>query len=219
LKYKKNSITIGVLGIQGDIEENIMIAKDTLEDMKINGNVYAVRYPKEIEIVDGLIIPGGESTVISTLVTIQGTILQSINRQVSRGTPVMGTCAGMIMLSKRAYDKSVGDTKQQLMGNLDIIVERNAFGRQNDSFETELEIPILGKKKFRGVFIRAPIVTEVNGKDTQIIAKFNNKIVAVKQNNILGTSFHPELSGDNRLHREFIKTIVEFKHNHHISNI
>jgi 5'-phosphate synthase pdxT subunit len=141
-------------------------------------------------------------------------MLQLIKRRVSEGLPVMGACAGMILLSKRAYDKSVGETKQQLMGNLEIIVERNAFGRQNDSFETDLEIPIIGKQKFRGIFIRAPVVSEVTGEQTQVIATFNNKIVAVKQNNILCTSFHPELSGDNRLHREFIKTVIEFKHNH-----
>ena len=202
------------MGIQGDIEENITATIDALRTMKINGNVYPVRYPEELEQVDGLILPGGESTVISTLVTIQGTMLQLIKRRVSEGLPVMGACAGMILLSKRAYDKSVGETKQQLMGNLEIIVERNAFGRQNDSFETDLEIPIIGKQKFRGIFIRAPVVSEVTGEQTQVIATFNNKIVAVKQNNILCTSFHPELSGDNRLHREFIKTVIEFKHNH-----
>lgn len=181
--------------------------------MKINGDVYPVRYPEEIEQVDGLILPGGESTVISTLITIQGTMFQLIKRHISEGLPVMGACAGMILLARRAYDKSVGETKQQLMGNLEIIVERNAFGRQSDSFETDLEIPIIGKQKFRGIFIRAPVVTEVTGEQTQVIATFNNKIVAVKQNNILCTSFHPELSGDNRLHREFIKTVIEFKRN------
>jgi 5'-phosphate synthase pdxT subunit len=214
VRDKKKNIAIGILGIQGDIEENIAATIDALRTMKINGNVYPVRYPEEIEQVDGLILPGGESTVISTLVTIQGTMLQLIKRRVSEGLPVMGACAGMILLSKRAYDKSVGENKQQLMGNLEIIVERNAFGRQNDSFETDLEIPIIGKQKFRGIFIRAPVVSEVIGEQTQVIATFNNKIVAVKQNNILCTSFHPELSGDNRLHREFIKTVIEFKHDH-----
>ena len=214
MKDKKKAIAIGILGIQGDIDENIAATIDALRTMRINGDVYPVRYPEEIEQVDGLILPGGESTVISTLITIQGTMVQLIKRHISEGLPVMGACAGMILLSKRAYDKSVGETKQQLMGNLEIIVERNAFGRQNESFETDLEIPIIGKQKFRGIFIRAPVVTEVTGEQTHVIATFNNKIVAVKQNNILCTSFHPELSGDNRLHREFIKTVIEFKHNH-----
>ncbi|HZE77340.1 MAG TPA: pyridoxal 5'-phosphate synthase glutaminase subunit PdxT [Nitrososphaeraceae archaeon] len=214
MKDKKKNIAIGILGIQGDIEENIAATIDALRTLKINGDVYPVRYPEEIEQVDGLILPGGESTVISTLITIQGTMFQLIKRHISEGLPVMGACAGMILLARRAYDKSVGETKQQLMGNLEIIVERNAFGRQSDSFETDLEIPIIGKQKFRGIFIRAPVVTEVTGGQTQVIATFNNKIVAVKQNNILCTSFHPELSGDNRLHREFIKTVIEFKRNH-----
>ena len=152
--------------------------------MKINGDVYPVRYPEEIEQVDGLILPGGESTVISTLITIQGTMFQLIKRHISEGLPVMELGAGTILLARRAYDKSVGETKQQLMGNLEIIVERNAFGRQSDSFETDLEIPIIGKQKFRGIFIRPPVVTEVTGEQTQVIATFNNKIVAVKQNNI-----------------------------------
>ena len=206
----KNEITIGVLGVQGDIEENIAATKDTLKHMRVKGSVESVRYSEEIEKVDSLIIPGGESGVISLLVAIQGGAFQTVKRLVSNGMPVMGTCAGMIILSKHAYDRVVGETKQQLMGNLDIVVERNAFGRQNDSFEADLEISTLGKNTFRGIFIRSPIVREV-GDRVDKIAEFNNKIVAVKQKNIFGTSFHPELSGDDRLHRQFIKTVLDFK--------
>jgi pyridoxal 5'-phosphate synthase pdxT subunit len=206
----KNEITIGVLGVQGDIEENVAATKDTLKHMRVKGSVESVRYSEEIEKVDSLIIPGGESGVISLLVAIQGGAFQTVKRLVSNGMPVMGTCAGMIILSKHAYDRVVGETKQQLMGNLDIVVERNAFGRQNDSFEVDLQIPFLGKDDFKCVFIRSPIVREV-GKEVEVIATFNNKIVAVKQKNIFGTSFHPELSGDDRLHRQFIKTVLDFK--------
>jgi pyridoxal 5'-phosphate synthase pdxT subunit len=116
------------------------------------------------------------------------------------------------MLSKRAYDRVVGDTKQKLMGNLDVVVERNAFGRQNESFEADLPMTLLGNEPFRGVFIRAPAVSEV-GKGVEVLAKFNNKIVAVKQENIIGTAFHPELSGDSRIHRQFIKMVLDFKYN------
>jgi pyridoxal 5'-phosphate synthase pdxT subunit len=206
----KDGVTIGVLGLQGDIEENITAIKDTLKNMKIRGTVKAVRYSEEFEKLDGLILPGGESTVISNLISIQGGILETIKRRVSNGMPMMGTCAGMIMLSKRAYDRVVGETKQQLMHILDIVVERNAFGRQNDSFEADLEIPSLGRHTFRGIFIRSPIVREI-GTGVDEIAKFNNNIIAVKQHNIIGTAFHPELSGDDRLHRQFIKMIMEFK--------
>jgi pyridoxal 5'-phosphate synthase pdxT subunit len=202
-------VTIGVLGLQGDVEENVAATNQALQELHIDGNVEVVRYPEEIERVDGLILPGGESTVQSSLVAIQRS-MPVIKKRISEGMPVLGTCAGMIMLSKRAYDRIVGDTKQKLIGNLDIVIERNAFGRQNDSFEADLSLSILGNDAFKGVFIRAPAVSEV-GKDVQVVGKLNNKIVAVKQKNIIGTSFHPELSGDSRIHRHLINMVLEFK--------
>jgi pyridoxal 5'-phosphate synthase pdxT subunit len=177
----------------------------------LDGNADMVRSPEEIEKVDGLILPGGESTVQSTLAAIQRS-LPVIRKRISEGMPVLGTCAGMIMLSKRAYDRIVGDTKQKLIGNLDIVIERNAFGRQNDSFEADLSISMLGKEAFKGVFIRAPAVSEV-GKDVEVIGKLNNRIVAVKQKNIIGTAFHPELSGDSRMHKHLINMVLEFNNN------
>ncbi len=207
----KTKISVGVLGIQGDIEENKTVAQEALNRSNVKGNVKFVRYAEEIEEIDGLILPGGESTVISTLATIQGGILHTIRRRIAEGMPVLGTCAGMIMLAKRAYDRVVGETRQQLLSNLDIVVERNAFGRQDDSFEAKISIPILGKNKFfKGVFIRAPVVIEV-GAAVDIIAKYNNRIVGVRQGNVIGTSFHPELSGDARIHRQFIKTVLDCK--------
>ncbi len=208
--HKENLLSIGVLGFQGDIEENIAAAKETLREMGIVGSFQLVRYPEQAQKMDGLILPGGESTVQSTLATIQS-LLPILKQRISEGMPVLGTCAGMIMLSKRAYDRVVGDTKQKLMGNLAIVVERNAFGRQNESFEADLLMGMLGNEPFRGVFIRAPAVSEL-GKDVEVLAKFNNKIVAVKQKNIIGTAFHPELSGDSRIHREFIKMVLDFKY-------
>lgn len=205
-------LSVGVLGIQGDIEENKTVAQEALNHSNVKGDVKFVRYAEEIDKIDGLVLPGGESTVISTLATIQGGILHTIKRRIAEGMPVLGTCAGMIMLAKRAYDRVVGETRQQLLSNLDIVVERNAFGRQDDSFEAKLSIPILGKNNefFKGVFIRAPIVIEA-GAAVDIIAKFNNRIVGVRQGNIIGTSFHPELSGDDRIHRQFIKTVLDCK--------
>ena len=205
-------MTIGVLGLQGDVEENVAATNQALQELHINGNVDVVRYPEEIERIDGLILPGGESTVQSNLVAIQRS-MPVIKKRISEGMPVLGTCAGMIMLSKRAYDRIVGDTKQKLIGNLDIVIERNAFGRQNDSFEADLSLSMLGNEAFKGVFIRAPAVSEV-GKDVEVIGKLNNKIVAVKQKNIIGTSFHPELSGDSRMHRHLINMALEFKNSH-----
>ncbi|HEX7033222.1 MAG TPA: pyridoxal 5'-phosphate synthase glutaminase subunit PdxT [Nitrososphaera sp.] len=209
-KKSSLSITIGVLGFQGDIEENVAATNQALREMDIvDGNVELVRYPEEIEKIDGIIMPGGESTVQSTLAAIQRS-LPVIKKRISEGMPVLGTCAGMIMLSRRAFDRVVGDTKQKLIGNLDIVIERNAFGRQNDSFEADLAIDMLGKEAFKGVFIRAPAVSEV-GKDVEVIAKLNNKVVAVKQKNIIGTAFHPELSGDSRMHRHLVKMVMDFK--------
>ena len=204
-------MTIGVLGLQGDIEENVAATSQALQELHVNGTVDIVRYPEELEKIDGLILPGGESTVQSTLAAIQRS-LPAIKKRISEGMPVLGSCAGMIMLSKRAYDRIIGDTKQKLIGNLDIVIERNAFGRQNDSFEADLTVAMLGKEAFRGVFIRAPAVSEV-GKDVEVIGKLNNRIVAVKQKNIIGTAFHPELSSDSRMHRHLINMVLEFKNN------
>lgn len=205
-----SNIKVGVLGIQGDIEENILSTVEALKKLNLRGTVESVRYSESITELDGLILPGGESTVIGSLLSIQGKVFQTIEKKITEGMPVLGTCAGLIMLSKRTYDKVVGETKQKLFGMLDVVIERNAFGRQHESFEVDLEIPVLGKEPFRGIFIRSPIVNNV-GESVTILTKFNDKIVAVKQNNIIGTSFHPELSADRRLHELFIKDILEFR--------
>ena len=207
-----SNIKIGVLGIQGDIEENILSIAEALKNLNLQGTVESVRYSESIAGLDGLILPGGESTVIGNLLSIQGNIFQTIKKKITGGMPVLGTCAGLIMLSKRTYDKVVGETKQKLFGVLDVVIERNAFGRQHESFEVDLDIPILGKELFRGIFIRSPIINNV-GESVNILTKLNDKIVAVKQNNIIGTSFHPELSTDRRLHELFIKDSVDFSKN------
>jgi 5'-phosphate synthase pdxT subunit len=207
-----SSIKIGVLGIQGDIEENVLSTEEALKHQNLRGTVGSVRYSESIEELDGLILPGGESTVIGNLLSIQGKVFQTIEKRITEGMPVLGTCAGLIMLSKRAYDRVVGETKQKLFGILDVVIERNAFGRQHESFEVDLEIPLLGRDPFRGIFIRAPIINNV-GENVTILTKLNDKIVAIKQNNVIGTSFHPELSADRRLHELFIKDILEFNKN------
>ena len=205
-----SNIKVGVLGIQGDIEENVLATAEALKKLNLRGTVESVRYSEYIAELDGLILPGGESTVIGSLLSIQGKVFQTIEKKITEGMPVLGTCAGLIMLSKRTYDKVVGETKQKLFGMLDVVIERNAFGRQHESFEVDLKIPVLGNEPFRGIFIRSPIVNNV-GESVTILTKLNDKIVAVKQNNIIGTSFHPELSTDRRLHELFIKDILEFR--------
>ena len=205
-----NELKIGILGIQGDIEENINSTKESITNLNLKGTVISVRHPEEIKNLDGLILPGGESTVIGNLISLNGQIFQTIKNRISNGMPVMGTCAGLIMLSKKVYDKFIGQTKQQLLGVLDIVVERNAFGRQHNSFETNLKIPTLGPVPFKGVFIRAPIITNVQD-NVDIMCSFDNKIVAVIQDNIIATSFHPELSLDTRIHELFVKKVIDFK--------
>lgn len=204
-----NELLVGVLALQGDVEENIKATTDALREMNLKGKVISVRYPDEILKVDGLIIPGGESTVMGLLLSIKHGLLDSITKVLQNRIPIMGTCAGMIVLAKKSYDKVVGNKKQLLLGALDIEIERNSFGRQYDSFESTLEISGIGND-FKGIFIRAPTVIST-GSHVQILSKFDGKIVAVQQENIIGTSFHPELSGDNRMHRLFIELITKWK--------
>ncbi len=204
-----NELLIGVLGLQGDIEENIKATTNALKEMNLKGKVLSVRYPEEIMKIDGLIIPGGESTVMGLLIAIKNGLLDAITKILQEGLPVMGTCAGMIVLSKKSYDKIVGNKRQLLLGVLDIEVERNSFGRQYDSFESKLNISGIGND-YKGIFIRAPAVISV-GPQVEILSKFDEKIVAVKQENIIGTSFHPELSGDYRMHRLFIRLVTNCK--------
>jgi len=202
-------LLIGVLGLQGDIEENIQATNNVLNKKGLDGTTISVRYPEQIAKVDGLIIPGGESTVMGILMTFNLKLYDHIKMRLNDNLPVLGTCAGMIVLAREAYDSTVGRKKQLLLGGLDIEVERNSFGRQNNSFETNLSIDGIGEN-FKGVFIRAPSVKST-GSAVEILSKFDDKIVAVKQNNIIGTSFHPELSGDNRLHEVFVESIVSWK--------
>lgn len=203
------TLQVGVLSIQGDIEENLAATNLAFKEAGTEGKAIPVKYGHEISSIDALIIPGGESTVIGSLAKLSGTT-QVLKQRIEDGMPVLGTCAGMIMLARRAYDKVVGETRQQLLGLLDVVVERNAFGRQGDSFEAEIRIKPLDGHNFKGVFIRAPAVTET-GKNVEVIASLDSRTIAVKQGNIIGTSFHPELSGDARLHAYLVKLASEYR--------
>jgi len=200
-----SGLNIGVLAVQGDVAENIMATKMALEELGIEGIVNEIKYPEQISELDGMIIPGGESTVIGQLSLVNGSLKQ-IKEKIASGMPVLGICAGMILLSKRVKDRVMGDMDQPLLDLLDVKVERNTFGRQRDSFESEISMEKIGIPKFHGVFIRAPSIVET-GKNVDVISKFNEKIVAVKQGNIIGTSFHPELTDDLSLHKYFVNLI------------
>lgn len=200
-----SGINIGILAVQGDVAENILATKMAIEELGMEGIVTEVKTPEQISDLDGLVIPGGESTVIGTLSLVNGS-LKKIKEKIASGMPVFGICAGMIMLSKKAKDRVVGEMDQPLLDFLDVKIERNAFGRQKDSFESEISMDKIGITRFPGVFIRAPSIIET-GKDVEVLSKFNEKIIAVKQGNILGTSFHPELTGDISLHKYFVSMI------------
>ena len=202
-----HEINIGILALQGDIEENIVATRDAMSTLSLNAYTTPVRYQKELESVDGLIIPGGESTVIGNLLTLKSGIRTTLQKRLIQGMPAMGTCAGMIVMAKKAYDSVVGEMNQPLLGVLDIVVERNSFGRQNESFEANLPIDGFEGEDFRGVFIRAPSATKV-GTSVKILGRFAEKVVAVQQGNIIGTSFHPELSDDLRFHKLLVALIM-----------
>ncbi|MEM3143725.1 MAG: pyridoxal 5'-phosphate synthase glutaminase subunit PdxT [Candidatus Nitrosotenuis sp.] len=202
-------MNVGVLGVQGDVAENVSATRSAMARLGIKGNVKAVKTPDEISKLDGLIIPGGESTMIGQMSLVNGAI-KTIKEKIQSGMPVFGICAGLILLSKNAKDRVVGKTNQPLLDLLDVRVERNAFGRQKDSFEAEVSAQTIGIAKTKGVFIRAPSIEDV-GKGVEVISKFNEKIVAVKQGNIIATSFHPELTNDVSLHQYFVGMIAQKK--------
>ena len=199
------SISVGVLAIQGDVRENLLSVKKAIDESGINANVIEVKTPDDIEKLDGLIIPGGESTTIGQLSLVNGS-MKIIKDKIQAGMPVLGICAGMILLSSTAKDRIVGGIDQPLLDVLDVKLERNSFGRQGESFESDISLNSIGISKFNGVFIRAPSVTEV-GNNVEILSEFDNKIVAVKQGNIIGTSFHPELTQDASLHKYFLSLV------------
>ena len=165
------SLTVGVLSIQGDVQENMLSVKSAIDELGLDGNVVDVRTPEEISQLDGLIIPGGESTTIGQLSLVNGS-LKILKEKIQGGMPVLGICAGMIMLSNTANDKIVGKTDQPLLDILDIKLERNSFGRQKQSFESDISMDSINIPKFNGVFIRAPSVSDV-GSDVEVLSKFN----------------------------------------------
>ncbi len=186
---------IGVLGMQGDIEEHLAMLS------KIGVNSERVKTLSSLESVDGLIIPGGESTTMIKLLKKNG-LLDELKKRIKNGMPVYGTCAGMILLAKEI----VSHPQQESLGVLDISVSRNGYGRQVESFEAEIDIPLLGEKTFKAVFIRAPRIERV-GKSVEILATYNDEPVMARKDNILVSSFHPEISDDTRIHEMFARTV------------
>lgn len=186
-----------MLALQGDVREHVRVLRE------LGAEVAPVRRPAELAAIDGLVLPGGESSVIDKLTRAFG-MQAPLRSAIAAGMPVYGTCAGMILLADRITDGIAG---QETLGGLDITVQRNAFGSQVESFETDLGVPALGDPAVHAVFIRAPLVIEA-GPGVEALATLDDRrIVAVRQGALLATAFHPEVTGETRVHELFLETV------------
>ncbi len=190
-------LTIGVLALQGAFIEHVQALE------RLGAQARQVRLPGELQSLDGLIIPGGESTTIGQLLE-EFQLLEPLRRLIGSGLPIYGTCAGTILLAR-----DIGGLSQPLLATMDLQVERNAFGRQLQSFETDLRIDSLGKAPFRAIFIRAPAIRSVGPGVEPLAWLEDGTIVAARQARLLVSCFHPELSGDDRFHRLFLAAVLE----------
>lgn len=190
---------IGVLALQGDVAEHLAMTEAS------GARATPVKRAEQLDRLDGLVIPGGESTTIGKLLR-RFDLLGPLQERVRAGFPVFGTCAGMILLADRVED-AAGD--QPTIGGMDITVRRNAFGRQRESFETDLAVPAVGEPPLHAVFIRAPVITRVGEGVTTLASLQDGRTVAARQDNLLVASFHPELTADARLHRYFVGMVRE----------
>lgn len=188
---------VGVLALQGDVREHLTVLRG------LGADAVPVRRERELDDVAGLVIPGGESSVMDKLVRLFG-LYDPLRARIADGMPAYGTCAGLIMLADTLRDAIDG---QCTLGGLDVVVRRNAFGNQNDSFETDLDVPELGEESVHAVFIRAPVIEEVGPAAHALATLADGRVVAVEQGALLGTSFHPEVSGDTRFHARFLDKV------------
>ena len=192
-------LTIGVLALQGAFIEHVKMLE------RLGAKAREVRLPSDLDGLDGLIVPGGESTTIGKLL-VSYELLEPLRHLVDSGFPIYGTCAGTILLAK-----DIGGLDQPLLATMDVVVERNAFGRQLQSFETDLEIAGLGAEPFRAVFIRAPAIKAV-GPTVETLARLENgTIVAAREGSLLVSCFHPELTDDDRFHRAFLELVLKLR--------
>ena len=193
--------TIGVLALQGDFEAHLKMLAELGVEAK------AIRLPGQIEDLDGIIIPGGESTTIGKLMVLYG-FDEVLQKKVREGFPIWGTCAGLILLARETDNALAG---QPLLASMHIRVRRNAFGSQRESFETDLSVPVLGEAPFHAFFIRGPAIEAV-GPEVEILATLDDgTIVAVREGTLLGTAFHPEVAGDPRFHHYFLRIVQSVK--------
>jgi len=202
-------LRIGVLGLQGGVYEHIYMLRKAFAELGWSGETVVVKKPQHLHGLDGIIVPGGESTTIGIIARRIG-LLDPLRDAVREGLPAFGTCAGAVMLAAKARDRVVGEKRQPLIGAMDIEVVRNYFGRQRESFEVDVEVEGVEGGRFRGVFIRSPAIVKAEG-DARIISWLKTREglvgVAAKQGPHLATSFHPELTGDTRIHRLWLSEV------------
>ncbi|HLB69638.1 MAG: pyridoxal 5'-phosphate synthase glutaminase subunit PdxT [Candidatus Methanoperedens sp.] len=191
---------IGVIALQGNVEEHVIALYRALKLKNLDAEVVGIKHKGIVPTCDALVVPGGESTTLGRLMEREG-ISPEIKKEANFGIPIMGTCAGLVLLAKQG-DRQVEQTRQPLLGLMDIKVNRNAFGRQRESFECPVDFNGFDSP-FNAVFIRAPCITET-GKDVEILSKHNGSIVAARQKNLLALAFHPELTDDLRIHEYFL---------------
>ncbi|WP_239340151.1 pyridoxal 5'-phosphate synthase glutaminase subunit PdxT [Frankia sp. CiP3] len=190
-------VRVGVLALQGDVREHVRALAAA------GAHPLEVRHAAELSAVDGLVLPGGESTTIGRLLRVFD-LLEPLRLAIAAGLPVFGSCAGMILLAREVLDAAPG---QPLLAGLDVVVRRNAFGRQVDSFEADIDLIGVAGGPVRAVFIRAPWVEKV-GDEVEVLGQVGDRIVAVRQGSLLATAFHPELTGDIRIHQLFVDIVV-----------
>src|SRR6266849_1963880 len=197
----QKKLPICVLALQGDFEAHLKM----LAELGVEGK--AVRLPQHLDELNGIIVPGGESTTIGKLMVLYG-LHEVLRRKIQEGFPVWGTCAGLILLARETDNGLAG---QPLLASMHIRVRRNAFGSQRESFETDLSVPVLGEAPFHTFFIRGPVV-ESAGPEVEVLATLDDgTIVAVREGHLLGTAFHPEIGGDPRFHQYFLRIVQSVK--------
>ncbi|AFD00040.1 pyridoxal phosphate synthase yaaE subunit [Methanocella conradii HZ254] len=193
------SMKIGVIALQGNVEEHVEALSRVFR-----GEIVKIKHKGTVPSCDAIIIPGGESTTLCRLAWSEG-IAQEIIERARQGMPIMGTCAGLILLASRG-DDDVKKTRQKLLGLMDTTVDRNAFGRQRESFEAPLDVSCISGGPFNAVFIRAPAIVSA-GKSVEALATLDGRIVAARQGNMLALAFHPELTDDARIHEYFMDIV------------
>jgi pyridoxal 5'-phosphate synthase pdxT subunit len=199
--YGPKKLRIGVLALQGDFEAHLKM----LGELGVEGE--AVRLPKHLDNLDGIILPGGESTTIGKLMVLYG-LDEPLQQKIREGFPIWGTCAGLILLARETDNSLEG---QPLLASMHIRVRRNAFGSQRESFETDLSVPVIGEAPFHAFFIRGPAIESVSPKVEVLATLDDGTIVAVREGHLLGTAFHPEISGDSRFHQYFLRIVQSVK--------